>query len=73
MTGRLASVNVVHALIPDVLGSEDRTAIDKRAVEGRVAVSVPGYLRLAQREPGEWQSLKVAKSQRSIGRAPLRL
>ena len=42
MTGRLVSVNVVHALIPDVLGSEDLTAIDKRPVEGRVAVSVPG-------------------------------
>ena len=42
MTGRLGSVNVVHALIPDVLGSEDRTAIDKRPVEGRVAVTVPG-------------------------------
>jgi MOSC domain-containing protein YiiM len=42
MSGRLGSVNVVHALIPDVLGSEDRTAIDKRPVDGRVAVSVPG-------------------------------
>jgi MOSC domain-containing protein YiiM len=42
MTARLLSVNVVNALIPDVLGSEDRTAIDKRPVEGRVAVSVPG-------------------------------
>ena len=42
MTGRVASVNVVHALIPDVLGSEDRTAIDKRPVDGRVPVSVPG-------------------------------
>jgi MOSC domain-containing protein YiiM len=41
MTGRLASVNVVHALIPDVLGSEDLTAIDKRPVDGRVAVTVP--------------------------------
>jgi MOSC domain-containing protein YiiM len=42
VTARLSSVNVVHALIPDVLGSEDLTAIDKRPVEGRVAVSVPG-------------------------------
>jgi MOSC domain-containing protein YiiM len=42
MTARLGSVNVVHALIPDVLGSEDRTAIDKRPVDGRVVVSVPG-------------------------------
>ena len=42
MTGRISSVNVVHALIPDVLGSEDRTAIDKRPVQGRVVVSVPG-------------------------------
>ena len=41
MTGRVVAVNVVHALIPDVLGSEDLTAIDKRPVEGRVAVSVP--------------------------------
>ena len=42
MTGRLLAVNVVHALIPDVLGSEDRTAIDKRPVDGRVTVAVPG-------------------------------
>ena len=42
MTGRLVAVNVVHALIPDVLGPLDNTAIDKRPVEGRVAVSVPG-------------------------------
>ena len=42
MTARLSSVNVVYALIPDVLGSEDLTAIDKRPVEGRVTVSVPG-------------------------------
>jgi MOSC domain-containing protein YiiM len=41
MTGRLLSVNVVHALIPDRLGVLDRTAIDKRPVDGRVAVSVP--------------------------------
>jgi MOSC domain-containing protein YiiM len=42
MTGRLASVNVVHALIPDVLGPLASTAIDKRPVAGRVVVSVPG-------------------------------
>lgn len=42
MTARLSSVNVVHALIPDVLGSEDLTAIDKRPVQGRVGVTVPG-------------------------------
>lgn len=44
MTGpaRVISVNVVHALIPDVLGPLDSTAIDKRPVEGRVAVSAPG-------------------------------
>ena len=36
------SVNVVHALIPDHRGDLDRTAIDKRPVDGRVAVSVPG-------------------------------
>ena len=42
MTARLSSVNIVHALIPDVLGPLDSTAIDKRAVEGRVAVSGPG-------------------------------
>jgi len=42
VTGHLASVNVVHALIPDVLGPLDRTAIDKRPVTGRVAMSVPG-------------------------------
>ena len=36
--GRLLSVNVVHALIPDQRGSLDRTAIDKRPVDGRAAV-----------------------------------
>jgi MOSC domain-containing protein YiiM len=43
MTGRLLSVNVVQELIPDRLGVLDRTAIDKRPVDGRVAVSVPGH------------------------------
>jgi MOSC domain-containing protein YiiM len=38
----LRCVNVVHALIPDVGGSLDRTAIDKRPVEGRVAVGLLG-------------------------------
>lgn len=42
MTPRIAAVNVVHALIADVRGSLDRTAIDKRPVEGRVVVSAPG-------------------------------
>lgn len=36
--GKVASVNVVHALIPDVLGDLDRTAIDKRPVAHRVRV-----------------------------------
>lgn len=36
------AVNVVHALIPDERGDLDRTAIDKRPVHGRVAVTVPG-------------------------------
>ena len=39
MTARLLSVNVVHALIPDVRGDLDRTAIDKRPVAGRVPVN----------------------------------
>jgi len=34
----LHSVNVVHALIPDLWGTLDRTAIDKRPVAGPVAV-----------------------------------
>jgi MOSC domain-containing protein YiiM len=38
----IASVNVVHALIPDTLGSLDRTAIDKRGQEGRVYVGTLG-------------------------------
>jgi MOSC domain-containing protein YiiM len=42
MPARVASVNVVNALIPDRLGSLDRTAIDKRPVDARVAVSAPG-------------------------------
>jgi len=35
---RVSSVNVVHAVIPDVLGDLDTTAIDKRPVPGRVHV-----------------------------------
>ncbi len=42
MTARITSVNVVHALVPDRRGDLDRTAIDKRPVEGRVVVSAPG-------------------------------
>lgn len=38
----VVSVNVVHALIPDMRGSLDRTAIDKRAQEGRVHVRTLG-------------------------------
>jgi len=41
MTGRISSVNVVHALVPDVRGDLDKTAIDKRPVPGRVPVSGP--------------------------------
>ena len=36
------AVNVVHALIPDLRGDLDRTAIDKRPVDGRIAVAPPG-------------------------------
>lgn len=39
---RVASVNVVHALVPDVRGDLDRTAIDKRPVPHRVAVQPAG-------------------------------
>ena len=42
MTGRILSVNVVHALIPDQRGDLDRTAIDKRPVPGRVPVQRSG-------------------------------
>jgi MOSC domain-containing protein YiiM len=38
VTARLVSVNVVHALITDVRGELDETAIDKRGVSGRVRV-----------------------------------
>ena len=38
MSPRLLSVNIVHARIPDVRGDLDETAIDKRAVAGRVSV-----------------------------------
>lgn len=38
---RVATVNVVHALVPDRLGELDRTAIDKRPTDGRVAVTAP--------------------------------
>lgn len=36
------AVNVVKALLPDIRGDLDRTAIDKRPVPGRVAVTAPG-------------------------------
>ncbi len=39
---RITSVNVVHALVPDRRGDLDKTAIDKRPVEGRVPVTAPG-------------------------------
>jgi MOSC domain-containing protein YiiM len=35
---RITAVNVVHALVPDVRGDLEKTAIDKRPVEGRVPV-----------------------------------
>jgi MOSC domain-containing protein YiiM len=38
----VASVNVVHALVPDVRGDLDLTAIDKRGVAGRVPVGALG-------------------------------
>ena len=38
---RIAAVNVVHALVPDLRGDLDETAIDKRPVDGRVAVRAP--------------------------------
>jgi MOSC domain-containing protein YiiM len=38
VTGRLLAVSVVHAVIPDVSGNNEQTAIDKRPVAGRVAV-----------------------------------
>jgi MOSC domain-containing protein YiiM len=41
MPGRISSVNVVRALVPDVRGDLDKTAIDKRSVEGRLSVSGP--------------------------------
>jgi MOSC domain-containing protein YiiM len=42
--GRVVSVNVVHALIPDVRGDLDLTAIDKRGQEGRVKVGPLGLV-----------------------------
>jgi MOSC domain-containing protein YiiM len=42
VTGRLLAVSVVHALIPDISGNVEQTAIDKRPVAGRVVVRVLG-------------------------------
>jgi MOSC domain-containing protein YiiM len=42
VTARLLAVNVVHALIPDLSGNVEQTAIDKRPVAGRVAVRALG-------------------------------
>jgi MOSC domain-containing protein YiiM len=44
VTGRLLSVNVVHALIPDQRGDLDRTAIDKRPQPERVRVLRTGVV-----------------------------
>jgi MOSC domain-containing protein YiiM len=41
-TASVHAVNVVHALVPDVRGDLDRTAIDKRPVQGRVPVGLLG-------------------------------
>jgi MOSC domain-containing protein YiiM len=41
MDGRISSVNVVYALVPDVRGDLDKTAIDKRPVDRRLPVSGP--------------------------------
>jgi MOSC domain-containing protein YiiM len=38
VTGRLLAVNAVHEVIVDVSGLNERTAIDKRPITGRVAV-----------------------------------
>jgi MOSC domain-containing protein YiiM len=40
---RVLAVNVVHALVPDVRGDLDQTAIDKRPVAGRVPVRAAGF------------------------------
>jgi MOSC domain-containing protein YiiM len=42
VTAHIVSVNVVHALIPDVRGDLDLTAIDKRGQPGRVHVGPLG-------------------------------
>jgi MOSC domain-containing protein YiiM len=44
MTAHVLSVNVVHALIPDIRGDLDLTAIDKRGQTGRVPVGPLGLL-----------------------------
>lgn len=38
----IESVNVLHVLVPDVLGPLDLTGIDKRPAADRVSVAVPG-------------------------------
>jgi MOSC domain-containing protein YiiM len=50
VTGRILSVNVVHAVIPDRLGDMDTTAIDKRPTTDRLPVSAdvaPGTVAIA--------------------------
>jgi MOSC domain-containing protein YiiM len=42
--GRLRTVNVVHQIVPDPLGSVGRTAIDKRPVSGPVEVEYLGVV-----------------------------
>lgn len=42
MTGEIVAVCVVHAIIPDVGGQQDETAIDKRPVAGPVTVQALG-------------------------------
>ena len=54
------SVNVVHALIPDLRGDLDRTAIDKRPVDGRVAV-------VRRRRPGSASPATRSSTRRHHG------
>jgi MOSC domain-containing protein YiiM len=42
VTPRITAVSIVHAVVPDLRGDLDETAIDKRPVVERVAVCDPG-------------------------------
>ena len=62
---RITSVNVVHALIPDLRGDLEKTAIDKRPVDVRVPVQAA-----SEGEVGRSEEHTLNSSHRMPSRMP---